>query len=100
MYIYEKYSKITGEKLWQLPLDNDYRKLLDGKVGELNNVGGGRLGGAITAALFLQEFVNNIPWAHLDIAATSYAEKDLNSYTPVGGTGVGVRLLLHWLDSV
>ena len=96
----EKNSKITGEKIWKLPLDEDYRKFLDGKVGELNNVGGGRSGGAITAALFLQEFVKDIPWAHLDIAATSYAEKEPNSYTPVGGTGVGVRLLLHWLLGV
>lgn len=91
-------SKKTGEKLWQLPLDPDYKKEIQGKVGDVNNIGGGRKGGAINAGLFLQEFVNDIPWVHMDIAATSYAEKPMNSYTPIGGTGVGVRLLLHYLD--
>jgi len=93
-------SKLTGEKLWQLPLDKDYAKRIKGKVGDVNNIGGGRTGGAIFAGLFLQEFIGKTPWVHMDIAATAYAEKPMNEYTPIGGTGVGVRLLLHYLDQV
>jgi len=93
-------GKITGEKLWQLPLDKDYEKQLESKIADLNNIGGGRSGGAIMAGLFLKEFVGKTPWVHLDIAGTSYAEKDINEYTPIGGTGVGVRLLLHYLKTV
>jgi leucyl aminopeptidase len=93
-------SKYTGEKLWQLPLDKEYAKRIKGKVGDVNNIGGGRTGGAIFAGLFLQEFIGTTPWVHMDIAGTSYAEKPMNSYTPIGGTGVGVRLLLHYLDRV
>lgn len=93
-------SKTTGEKLWQLPLDKEYKKEIKGKIGEVNNIGGGRAGGAIHAANFLEHFVDKKPWVHLDIAGTSYAEKEINSYTPVGGTGVGVRLLLHYLSNI
>ena len=93
-------AQASGEKVWHLPLEKDYKKQIESRVADLNNVGGGRAGGAITAALFLQEFVNNTPWAHLDIAATSYAEKEINPYVPVGGTGVGVRLLLNYLTKI
>ena len=60
-------SARTDERVWQLPLADDYRKLLDSNVADLKNVGG-PYGGAITAALFLREFVGDVPWAHLDIA--------------------------------
>ncbi|MBU1922289.1 leucyl aminopeptidase [Patescibacteria group bacterium] len=92
----KKSAQATGENLWQLPLEKDYKKLIESTVADVKNTGG-RAGGAIMAALFLQEFVGQIPWAHLDIAGTCYAEKDINEYTPAGGTGVGVRLLLDYL---
>jgi leucyl aminopeptidase len=95
-----KQSEVTGEKIWQLPLEKDYEKEIKGKIGDVDNIGGGRLGGAIFAGLFLKEFVDDVPWVHLDIAGTCFAEKEINPYTPVGGTGVGVRLLLHYLGQI
>jgi leucyl aminopeptidase len=86
----------TGEKLWRMPLEKDYRELNKSALADIKNAGG-RWGGAITAGLFLQEFVDpKIPWAHLDIAGPSFAEK-ARSYTPIGGTGVMVRTLAEFL---
>ncbi len=85
----------TGEPLWQLPLVAEYRDDIKSPVADLKNVGGGNAG-SITAALFLQEFVGDVPWAHLDIAGPAFTEKDL-PYAPKGGTGFGVRTLLRYL---
>lgn len=94
-------AHLTGEKIWQLPLPDEYKKLNDSKVADICNIPSTRYGGAITAALFLQEFINEgIAWAHLDIAGPAFAEKDLNSYTPTGGVGFGVRTLLEWLQNI
>lgn len=88
-------AKLSGERIWQLPLPEDYLDLMKSKVADIKNVSGTGHGGAITAAIFLQEFVDkNIPWAHLDIAGPAFAEHD-TPLTPYGGTGSGVRLLLH-----
>lgn len=84
-------SKQTDESLWQLPLDHRYRETLNSEIADLQNIGG-EYGGAITAALFLNEFVAGIPWAHLDIAATMRSEKDA-LWKSVGATGFGARLL-------
>jgi leucyl aminopeptidase len=82
----------TGEPAWQLPLDRRYRKWLDSPIADIKNVGGATAG-AITAALFLSEFVGDTPWAHIDIAGT--AQNDVaTSWRPVGCTGFGARLLL------
>jgi leucyl aminopeptidase len=90
-------AKESGESLWQLPLVDEYREQMKSVVADVKNIGGGRWGGAITAALFLQEFTDSsIPWAHLDIAGPAFAEKDA-PLTPWGGTGHGVRLLVQYL---
>ncbi len=88
-----------GEKLWPLPLEEDYRDLIKSEVADMKN-SGGRWGGAITAALFLQEFVaEGARWAHLDIAGPALAESD-KPYRPAGGTGVIVRTLLRYIEDL
>ncbi len=92
-----KASFLVGEKMWELPLEKSYKKLLKSQVADLQNIGG-KYGGALTAGLFLQEFVDpKMPWAHLDIAGPSYAERDLSAYVRKGATGHGVRTLLQLL---
>lgn len=91
-----KSSEGVGEKLWEMPLDPDYKKLIESPVADLSNVGEDRYGGAITAALFLKEFVGDIPWAHLDIAGPAFWEKT-GPFGSKGGSGFGVRLLLKYL---
>ncbi len=86
----------AGERVWQLPLLDEYREHLKSDVADLNNVGP-RGGGAITAGLFLKEFAAGVPWVHLDIAGPAYVEKD-GPLTTKGGTGVGVRTILTYLS--
>ncbi len=86
----------TGERLWQLPLWEEYACQLKSEVADVKNIGG-RPGGTITAAAFLQKFAGETVWAHLDIAGTAWEEKG-RPYTPKGGTGVGVRLLIDYLQ--
>ena len=81
----------TGEKLWRMPLGEAYDKEIKSDIADMKNIGG-RPGGAITAAQFLQRFVNGKPWAHLDIAGTAWASKDAPT-VPKGATAFGVRLL-------
>jgi leucyl aminopeptidase len=88
----------AGEKLWQLPLVKEYREALKSNVADMKNVAGPH-GGAITAALILQEFVDDIPWAHLDIAGPAFTESD-NPICTKGGTGFGVRTLLRFLLTI
>lgn len=88
----------AGEKLWQLPLVKEYREEIKSSVADIKNIGGS-YGGAITAALILQEFVENVPWAHLDIAGPAFAERD-SPACPKGGTGFGVRTLLRFLSTI
>jgi leucyl aminopeptidase len=85
----------VGEKLWRMPLAKEgesYDKELDSPIADVKNIGGGRAGGSITAAQFLQRFVNKTPWAHLDIAGMAWAAKDAG-VVPKGATAFGVRLL-------
>jgi len=92
-------SHAAGEKLWPLPMYEEYLQLLQKGPADLCNVGG-RWGGAITAALFLGEFLSrDLPWAHLDIAGPAFAESE-SPETPVGATGAGVLTLLRWLENV
>lgn len=81
----------TGEKVWRMPLAPEYDKLIDFEVADMKNIGG-RNAGAITAAQFLQRFVNNVPWAHLDIAGTAF-DSNRNAISQSWGSGWGVRLL-------
>jgi leucyl aminopeptidase len=87
----------TGEPVWPLPLPSDYRKLLDSEVADLRNISTSHYGGAITAALFLAEFVDGVPWAHLDIAGPARASSD-DGYLVKGGTGFGVRTLVELVE--
>jgi leucyl aminopeptidase len=85
-------GKATGEKVWRLPLAEAYDKLVNCDVADMKNITGVRGAGSITAAQFLQRFVNKVPWAHLDIAGVAWGKKDAPT-VPKGGTGFGVRLL-------
>jgi leucyl aminopeptidase len=84
-------SEASGDKLWRMPLAEAYDKELKSEIADMKNVGG-RPGGAITAAHFIQRFVNSKPWAHLDIAGMAWASKD-SALAAKGATGFGVRLL-------
>jgi leucyl aminopeptidase len=83
----------ADESIWQLPLEKGYRKLLDSNVADMRNIGGPH-GGAITAALFLNEFVGTTPWAHLDIAGPMSVDGD-DGWLSRGATGFGTRLLIE-----
>ncbi len=81
----------TGEKLWRLPMHDDYDKQIKSEIADMKNVGG-RPGGSITAAHFIKRFVNDKPWAHLDIAGVAWSGKDAPT-APKGATAYGVRML-------
>lgn len=83
----------AGERIWQMPMYDDYKELNKSEVADIKNVGG-RLAGSITAAQFLAEFVGDVPWVHLDIAGTFMADKNKN-YLVKGATGVPVRTLIN-----
>ena len=87
----------VGEPVWPLPLPGDYRKLLDSEIADLRNIGTTSYGGALTAGLFLREFVGDVPWAHLDIAGPARAGGD-DGYVAKGGTGFGVRTIVELAD--
>jgi leucyl aminopeptidase len=89
-------SRQTGERAWRLPLDDDFDDMIRSKVAEIKNVGG-KWGGAITAAKFLQRFVGETPWAHLDIAGPAWADDD-SATRDAGGTGGFVRTLVTLLE--
>ncbi len=82
----------TGERVWQLPLWDEYLEDVKSDVADVKNVGMGRAAGTIAGAAFLVKFVDGYPWVHLDIAGTAWADRE-QPYKPKGGTGVGVRLL-------
>lgn len=88
-------GETVGEKLWRMPLGTAYDRLLRSDIADMKNIGG-RGAGSITAAQFLQRFVNDTPWAHLDIAGTAWATKT-SGITPKGATAFGVRLLNHFV---
>ena len=89
-------SKLTGERVWRLPLDEDYLDLIKSQVAEIKNVGG-KWGGAITAAKFLEQFVGGRPWVHLDIAGPSWADSE-SATRDAGGTGCFVRTLVAMIE--
>ena len=89
-------GEATGERIWRLPMWSVYDKMVDSEVANVRN-SAGRDAGAITAGKFLERFVGNTPWAHLDIAGTAFIQK-ATPYQLKGGTGFGVRLLTHWLS--
>lgn len=92
-------AEIEGELVWPLPLADEYKEQNESSVADIANIPSSRYGGAITAALFLKEFVNDVPWVHLDIAGPAFAYKDTELSTK-GGTGRGVRTALRLLEEV
>jgi leucyl aminopeptidase len=88
----------TGERVWQLPLWDEYAEALKTPYADFKNVGDGAAG-TITAAAFLKPYVKNVPWVHLDIAGTAWNDKE-GGFLPVGPTGTPVRLLLSFLEEV
>ncbi|TFW10959.1 leucyl aminopeptidase [Brevundimonas intermedia] len=83
----------VGENFWRMPIPAIYEQHIDSKIADVKNTGNGRAGGSITAALFLQRFTNGVPWAHLDIAPTAWANKSPSPTVPEGGVGFAVRTL-------
>ena len=94
----QKMSEETGEKIWELPLLDEFLDQIKSRVADIKNIGG-RQGGAITAAAFLSNFTDSIPWVHLDIAGTAWTQDGTSekSYNPKGATGFGIRTIVRLL---
>ncbi len=90
--------KKSGEKMWRLPVDDEYREMLKSNIADMMNVGG-RWGGAVTAAMFLKEFVGDTPWIHLDIAGVAWME-DTKPWIAKGPSGVPVRSLVEFVQDL
>jgi leucyl aminopeptidase len=88
-----KAAESTGERMWQMPMPEEYKEQNKSEIANVKNTGN-RYGGAITAALFLAEFVDDTPWVHIDIAGTASSNKE-SGYTVKGATGIGVRTLVE-----
>ncbi|MCL6481222.1 MAG: leucyl aminopeptidase [Firmicutes bacterium] len=87
-------AKVAGEKMWRMPLGDEYAEMIRSTIADLQNVGSGKGGGAITAAMFLREFVEAEPWIHLDIAGTAWLD-EAKPWSAKGATGVGLRTLVE-----
>ena len=98
----KKSSGKTSEEIWQLPINDDYMDMIKSSVADMRNIGMGRAAGTITAAAFLANAVDNVPWAHIDIAGTAWTQDATKkkSYNPKGATGFGVRLILDYLSAL
>ena len=90
-------AQSSGERLWELPMYKEYKDSLKSDIADMKNTGS-RYGGASTAGVFLQEFVEGVKWAHIDIAGTAYLEKPQKELI-AGATGAGVRTLLNYVIS-
>lgn len=88
----------TFERLWRLPLYEEYKEQLKSDVADIKSIGG-RSAGSITAAMFLKEFVDEVPWAHLDIASTAFLSAE-KRYHPKNGTGIGLRLMIEYFENL
>jgi leucyl aminopeptidase len=91
-------AKATGEKMWQLPMDDEYREFIKGSFADIQNIGSGKGGGSITGAWFIREFAGDTPWIHLDIAGTAWND-DAKPWLAKGPTGVALRTLVHLVQS-
>lgn len=94
----KKASDETAERVWQMPLFDEYKEYIKSDIADLKN-SGGRTGSLISSGYFLKEFAGDVPWVHLDIAGTAWTDKD-RPYTPKGATGIGTRLLLNFLRNL
>ena len=91
-------ARACGEKMWPMPLDEEYREMIKGTVADIQNVSSGKGGGAITAAMFLKEFAGDTPWVHLDIAGTAWFD-DAKPWAAKGASGVAVRTLIDFVTN-
>ena len=94
---FQRSLQVTGERFWRLPLDEEYRELIVSQIADIKNTGG-RWGGAVTAAMFLKEFVGDTPWIHLDIAGTAWIEEQ-KPWIAAGPSGIAMRSILEWVRS-
>jgi leucyl aminopeptidase len=88
--------KVSGERFWRLPVEDDYREMIRSSIADIQNTGGSRYGGAITAAMFLKEFVEDTPWIHLDIAGVAWSEEN-KPWMAKGPSGIAVRTITEWV---
>jgi leucyl aminopeptidase len=91
-------AKAVGEKMWQMPMDDEYREFIKGSVADIQNIGSGKGGGSITGAWFIREFAGDTPWIHLDIAGTAWND-DAKPWLAKGPTGVALRTLINLVMS-
>jgi len=95
---FEQAERRAGEKMWRMPLDDEYRELIRSGIADIKNTGG-RYGGAISAAMFLKEFVEDTPWIHLDIAGTAWTEEN-KSWIALGPSGIAVRSIVEFVKEM
>jgi leucyl aminopeptidase len=88
--------EISGERFWRLPVEDDYKEQIKSSIADIMNTGGSRWGGAITAAMFLKEFVEDTPWIHLDIAGVAWTEEQ-KPWMAKGPSGIAVRTITEWV---
>ena len=91
-------AKAVGEKMWQMPMDDEYREFIKGSFADIQNIGSGKGGGSITGAWFIREFAGDTPWIHLDIAGTAWND-DAKPWLAKGPTGVALRTLVNLVMS-
>ena len=94
----KKSSIQSSEKVWELPLWEEYSKDIKSKIADVKNLGRNRLAGTIAGGTFLKEFVNDTPWVHMDIAGTAWGPKEPAYMPNSGATGVGVRLIYNLIE--
>ena len=92
-------AKAAGEKMWQMPMDDEYREFIKGSFADIQNIGSGKGGGSITGAWFIREFAGDTPWIHLDIAGTAWND-DAKPWLAKGPTGVALRTLVQLITSL
>jgi len=96
----EAAAAATGERVASMPMPEEYQPLIESRVADLRNIATSKFGGSITAAMFLREFTDGVPWAHLDIAGPAYYSRPYFSYLGAGASGWGVRLLVQYLTKL
>ena len=94
-----KAADTTNERVWRMPMGPEYDRMINCDIADMQNVGEGREAGSTTAAQFLARFVNDVPWAHLDIAGVAWSNKPISPLAPKGAVGWGVRLLNEWIQT-
>ena len=88
-------TKAVGEKMWPMPIDDEYREMIKSDIADIRNTGSGKGGGAITAAWFLKEFAEDVPWVHLDIASTCWVDEG-RPWLAKGPTGIAIRSIVDF----